>query len=77
MKKITVEYENDLEKKLFEMGHKFGNAEYRPAEKKISVRIIKNFKRLEDCKTNDEVSELWTGLSASAYQSRHGIAFNE
>ena len=43
MKKITVEYANDLEKKLFEMGHKFGNAEYRPAAKKISVRIIKNF----------------------------------
>ena len=77
MKKITVEYPNDLEKKLFEMGHKFGNTEYRPAAKKISVRIIKNFKSLEDCKTNDEVSELWTGLSASAYQNRHGIAFNE
>jgi hypothetical protein len=77
MKKITVEYANDLEKKLFEMGHKFGNAEYRPAAKQISVRIIKNFKSLEDCKTNDEVSELWTGLSASAYQNRYGIAFNE
>lgn len=77
MKKITVEYANDLEKKLFEMGHKFGNAEYRPAAKKISVRIIKNFKSLEDCKTNDEVSELWTGLSASAYQNCYGIAFNE
>lgn len=77
MKKITVEYPNDLEKKLFEMGHKFGNTEYRPAAKKISVRIIKNFKSLEDCKTNDEVCELWTGMSASAYQNRYGIAFNE
>lgn len=75
--KINVEYENTIEKQLFDRSKKFGNAEYRPAAKQISVRIIKNFKSLEDCKTNDEVSELWTGLSASAYQNRYGIAFNE
>ena len=75
--KINVEYANTIEKQLFEMGKKFGNVEFRPAAKKVAVRIIKTYKKIEDCKTNDEVCKLWTGMSASAYQSRHGIAFNE
>lgn len=75
--KINVEYPNTPEKQLFDMGRKFGNAEFKPAAKKVSVRIIKTYKKIEDCKTNDEVCELWTGMSSSAYQNRHGIAFNE
>lgn len=75
--KINVEYANTIEKQLFNMGKKFGNAEFKPAAKKVAVRIIKAYKNIEDCKTNDEVCELWTGMSASAYQNRHGIAFNE
>ena len=75
--KINVEYANTIEKKLFDMGKKFGNVEFRPAAKKVAVRIIKTYKKIEDCKTNDEVCELWTGMSASAYQNRYGIAFNE
>lgn len=80
MKKITVKYPNDLEKSLFDISRKFGDKEYRPAAKKVKVNVIKKnvkFKRLEDCKTNDEVSELWTGLNANAYQNRYGVAFNE
>lgn len=75
--KINVEYANTIEKKLFDMGKKFGNAEFKPAAKKVAVRIIKTYKNIEDCKTNDEVCKLWTGMSASAYQNSHGIAFNE
>lgn len=75
--KINVEYENTIEKQLFDMGKKFGNAEYRPAAKKVDVRIVKTCKNIADCKTNDEVCELWTGMNADAYQSRYGIAFNE
>lgn len=75
--KINVEYANTIEKQLFNMGKKFGNTEFKPAAKKVAVRIIKTYKKIEDCKTNDEVSELWTGMSANAYQNRHGIAFNE
>lgn len=75
--KINVEYPNTPEKQYFDSLRKFGNAEFRPAAKKVAVRIIKTYKKIEDCKTNDEVCELWTGMSASAYQNRHGIAFNE
>lgn len=75
--KINVEYANTIEKQLFNMGKKFGSTEFKPAAKKVAVRIIKTYKNIEDCKTNDEVCELWTGMSASAYQNRHGIAFNE